>query len=190
MRGVDVVHHNVALVPLTKSGGKFWEVNVTGSRIAAEEAVKAGVKGFIHMSSSALFGTLREGLEHLIAHAGTASPAPPQPRLRPVGVRARRAGALPPRGHAGRTEAFFDDPQIQVNGPSFEGAAMNYEGHLALSRQVLLVGPFVADQILGATSATKESPASDQPGKDVNRRLPELLEANRSFYTLAWWRGF
>jgi hypothetical protein len=43
----------------------------------------------------------------------------------------------------------------------------------------------VADQILGATSATKESPASDQPGKDVNRRLPELLEANRSFYTLA-----
>jgi len=67
--------------------------------------------------------------------------------------------------HAGRTEAFFDDPQIQVNGPSFEGAAMNYEGHLALSRQVLLVGPFVADQILGATSATKESPAS-KVGKD------------------------
>lgn len=56
MRGVDVVHHNVALVPLTKSGGKFWEVNVEGSRIAAEEAVKAGVKSFIHMSSSAIFG--------------------------------------------------------------------------------------------------------------------------------------
>lgn len=56
MCGVDVVHHNVALVPLTKSGGKFWEVNVEGSRIAAEEAVKAGVKSFIHMSSSAIFG--------------------------------------------------------------------------------------------------------------------------------------
>lgn len=56
MRGVDIVHHNVALVPLTKSGDKFWEVNVEGSRIAAEEAVKAGVQGFIHMSSSAVFG--------------------------------------------------------------------------------------------------------------------------------------
>lgn len=56
MRGVDVVHHNVALVPLTKSGAAFREVNVDGSRIAAEEAVKAGVKAFIHMSSSALFG--------------------------------------------------------------------------------------------------------------------------------------
>lgn len=56
MRGVDVVHHNVALVPLTKSGDIFWQVNVDGSRIAAEEAVKAGAKGFIHMSSSAVFG--------------------------------------------------------------------------------------------------------------------------------------
>ncbi|RAQ39283.1 epimerase, partial [Arthrospira sp. O9.13F] len=50
MKGVDIVHHNVALVPLTKSGNKFWEVNVEGSRIAAEEAAKAGVSSFIHMS--------------------------------------------------------------------------------------------------------------------------------------------
>lgn len=57
MRGVDVVHHNVALVPLTKSGGKFWDVNVVGSQIAAEEAGKAGVRAFIHMSSSAIYGS-------------------------------------------------------------------------------------------------------------------------------------
>ncbi|HWY78410.1 MAG TPA: NAD-dependent epimerase/dehydratase family protein, partial [Verrucomicrobiae bacterium] len=38
MRGVDVVHHNVALVPLTKSGARFLKVNMDGSRIAAEEA--------------------------------------------------------------------------------------------------------------------------------------------------------
>ena len=56
MQGIDIVHHNVALVPLTKSGHMFWEVNVKGSQIAAEQAVQAGVKSFIHMSSSALFG--------------------------------------------------------------------------------------------------------------------------------------
>ena len=84
--------------------------------------------------------------------------------------------------HAGRTECFFDDTQIEVNGISFEGAAMNYEGNLALSWQVLLCGPLVADQILGATSDTKESPASDQAGKDVSRRLPELLAANASLW--------
>lgn len=56
MQGVDVVHNNVALVPLTKSGDKFWEVNVDGSRIAAEEAARAGAQAFIHMSSSALYG--------------------------------------------------------------------------------------------------------------------------------------
>jgi nucleoside-diphosphate-sugar epimerase len=61
MRGVDMVHHNVALVPLTKSGKKFWEVNVTGSRIAAEEALKCGVRIFVHMSSSSLFGAPAPG---------------------------------------------------------------------------------------------------------------------------------
>ena len=56
MRGVEVVHHNAALVPLTKAGHRFREVNVEGSRIAAEAAVRAGVRAFIHMSSSAIFG--------------------------------------------------------------------------------------------------------------------------------------
>ncbi|HNX96885.1 MAG TPA: NAD-dependent epimerase/dehydratase family protein [Candidatus Aminicenantes bacterium] len=56
MSGIDIVHHNVALVPLTKSGEKFWQVNAGGSRIAAEAAVKAGVKSFVHMSSSAIYG--------------------------------------------------------------------------------------------------------------------------------------
>jgi len=59
LKGVDVVHHNVALVPLTKAGKRFWDVNVVGSQIAAEEATKAGVKAFIHMSSSAIFNTLK-----------------------------------------------------------------------------------------------------------------------------------
>lgn len=60
MEGIDIVHHNVALVPLTKSGKKFWEVNVEGSRIAAEEARNAGVSYFIHMSSSAIYGAPKQ----------------------------------------------------------------------------------------------------------------------------------
>ena len=85
--------------------------------------------------------------------------------------------------HLGRTECFFDDTQIEVSGPSFEGAAINYEGERALSWQVLLVGPLLADHILGATSDTKESPASDQAGKDVSNRLPELLAANAHLWS-------
>ena len=60
MKNIDMVHHNVALVPLTKSGKTFWDVNVIGSQIAAEEALKAGVQGFIHMSSSALYGAVEQ----------------------------------------------------------------------------------------------------------------------------------
>jgi len=56
MESVHIVHHNAALVPLTKSGKKFWEVNVEGSRVVADQAARAHVKAFIHMSSSAIFG--------------------------------------------------------------------------------------------------------------------------------------
>lgn len=60
MAGVNVVHHNAALVPLTKSGSKFWEVNVEGSRNAAQAAVEAKVSAFVHMSSSAIFGAPKQ----------------------------------------------------------------------------------------------------------------------------------
>ena len=60
MKGIDIVHNNVALVPLTKSGKLFWDVNVNGNKIAAEEALNAGVQGFIHMSSSAIYGAVNK----------------------------------------------------------------------------------------------------------------------------------
>jgi nucleoside-diphosphate-sugar epimerase len=56
MQGVDVVHHNAALVPLTKSGRLFQDVNIAGSRIVAEAAAHAKVGCFVHMSSSAIYG--------------------------------------------------------------------------------------------------------------------------------------
>ena len=56
MRGVAVVHHTAALVPLSKAGNLFRRVNVEGSRIVAEEAVRAGAQVFVHMSSSAIYG--------------------------------------------------------------------------------------------------------------------------------------
>lgn len=56
LAGIDIVHHNAALVPLTKSGKEFASVNVEGSRIVAEEAA-GRVRAFIHMSSSAVYGS-------------------------------------------------------------------------------------------------------------------------------------
>jgi nucleoside-diphosphate-sugar epimerase len=55
LEGVDIVHHNAALVPLTKSGKDFATVNLDGSRIVAEQAA-GRVRAFIHMSSSAVYG--------------------------------------------------------------------------------------------------------------------------------------
>lgn len=56
LEGIDVVHHNAALVPLTKSGQDFASVNVEGSRTVAEQAA-GRVRAFIHMSSSAVYGS-------------------------------------------------------------------------------------------------------------------------------------
>jgi nucleoside-diphosphate-sugar epimerase len=56
MEGAQYVHHNVALVPLSKAGSDYWKVNVEGTKIALNEAINANVKMFCHMSSSAIFG--------------------------------------------------------------------------------------------------------------------------------------
>ena len=69
--------------------------------------------------------------------------------------------------YAGRAEVFFDDTQIEVSGPSFEGAKLNYNGDRALSWQTLWLGPFLLAGELGS------------PG-DVSSALPAMLQAHRS----------
>lgn len=54
--GVDYIHHNAALVPLTKSGSDFYAVNVIGTRNIVECCKTHAVKKLIHMSSSAIYG--------------------------------------------------------------------------------------------------------------------------------------
>ena len=53
---VGYVHHNAALVPLTKAGNKYFESNVEGTRNILNQSIKYNVEHFSHMSSSAIFG--------------------------------------------------------------------------------------------------------------------------------------
>ena len=55
-RGVDVVHHNVAQVPLAKDRELFESVNVLGTANVLLAARDAGVRKVVHTSSSAIFG--------------------------------------------------------------------------------------------------------------------------------------
>lgn len=73
--------------------------------------------------------------------------------------------------HGGQREVFFDDTQLEVCGKQFEGAAINYNGDLALSWQTLWVGPLLADSHV-------DSPA------DVSGQLLPMLGRNRSL-----WKG-
>jgi len=62
--------------------------------------------------------------------------------------------------HAGWTEYFFDDTEVEVYGKKIESARINYEGNLALSWQVLWKGPFILDQQLdGAREVSEHLPA-------------------------------
>lgn len=54
--GVDVIHHNVALVPLAKDQEGFRTVNEDGTRNVLQGAMDAGVRKVVHMSSSAIYG--------------------------------------------------------------------------------------------------------------------------------------
>lgn len=71
--------------------------------------------------------------------------------------------------HAGQREVFFDDTQLEVSGKHFEGAAINYNGDLALSWQTLWVGPLLCDSQVGSP-------------KDVSDQLLPMLERNRQFW--------
>src|SRR6187549_2378811 len=44
LAGVEVVHHDVAQVPLAKDREMFWTVNVDGTRILLDAALRAGVR--------------------------------------------------------------------------------------------------------------------------------------------------
>jgi len=73
--------------------------------------------------------------------------------------------------HAGQCEVFFDDTQLEVSGKKFEGAAVNYNGDLALSWQTLWVGPLLTDSHVGRPT-------------DVSDQLLPMLERHR-----ALWQG-
>jgi hypothetical protein len=66
----------------------------------------------------------------------------------------------------GEVEVFFDDTEIEVQGPKFEAARINYEGNRALSWQTLWYGPWLLDGILDGAG-------------DVSEHLPVLLQEHR-----------
>ncbi len=54
--GMEIVHHNVAQVPLAKDRHLFESVNVTGTENLLAAARAAGVRKVVYTSSSAVFG--------------------------------------------------------------------------------------------------------------------------------------
>ncbi|WP_395394186.1 NAD(P)-dependent oxidoreductase [Novosphingobium sp. BL-8A] len=56
MRGVDVVHHNAALVAQSAAGRDYYRVNEGGAAIVAETAVRAKVRMVVHLSTTAVYG--------------------------------------------------------------------------------------------------------------------------------------
>ena len=56
LKNVKYIHHNAALVPLTKAGSNFYKANVLGTKNIIEHSIRENVEHFSHMSSSAIFG--------------------------------------------------------------------------------------------------------------------------------------
>ena len=58
-RGAQLFFHVAAMVPLTRAGAGFREVNVGGVENAVEAALRGGAEHFVHLSSSAIYGIPR-----------------------------------------------------------------------------------------------------------------------------------
>lgn len=61
MRGVEVVHHNAALVAQSAAGADYYRVNEGGSRLIAEAAARANVRMVLHLSTTAVYGLPPQG---------------------------------------------------------------------------------------------------------------------------------
>jgi len=55
-KGMDLVYHCVAMVPLAKDAEKFWSVNREGTKNLLKACLEAGLPKVVHISSSAVFG--------------------------------------------------------------------------------------------------------------------------------------
>lgn len=55
-KNIEIVHHNVAQVPIAKDRKQFWSVNEEGTKTILESAYKNKIKHFVYTSSSAVYG--------------------------------------------------------------------------------------------------------------------------------------
>ena len=55
-KGMNVVFHNIAAVPLNRSKKEFFEINIVGTKNLLEASKVNGVRTFVFTSSSAVFG--------------------------------------------------------------------------------------------------------------------------------------
>lgn len=56
LKGIDVVHHNSAVLPVSRAGKYFREVNVDGTRNVLEAALANGVKKVLFVATSSVYG--------------------------------------------------------------------------------------------------------------------------------------
>lgn len=56
MKGCDIVHHNAAVLPVSRSGKFFREINVTGTQNVLEAALENHVKKILFVATSSVYG--------------------------------------------------------------------------------------------------------------------------------------
>jgi nucleoside-diphosphate-sugar epimerase len=74
LKGIRIVHHNVAQVPLAKNAGLFWAVNHGGTLHLLKASLLAGVQKVVYTSSSAIYGvpTILPVSENTLPHPAEA----------------------------------------------------------------------------------------------------------------------
>jgi len=60
-KNVDTVYHTVAVVPISKSGKKFDQINAGGTKNTCKAALRNKVRAFVHLSSSAIYKIPKKG---------------------------------------------------------------------------------------------------------------------------------
>ena len=121
MRGVTRVFHVAGLTSLRAGADALYRVNVDGTRIVLEEALRAGVERVVHTSSVAAIGPARARRDG--RRAAGLPRRPPRPAVRQQQARGRERGAAGRRARAaGRDRQPRLRPRARRRLPLLDGA--------------------------------------------------------------------
>jgi len=182
-RNCEAIYHCAAVLPISRAGNEFTEINVQGTRHILDAALEAGVPQVVHASSSSVYGIPRE------------VPITETSPILAIGPYASSKVAAEDLCHEYRQRGLAVSvvrPRTTV-GPGRLGIFSILFEWIRLGRSVFLIGdgsnPFQFVSVRDLVDAMVRIPAAETAGEDFNVGAAEFGTVREDLEALCMYAG-